>query len=403
MTNPEAQNALQQAILALQQGDRSQVRRWASLAARLDPTNEQPWMIMASAASPQASVAYLQHALHLNPDNPAAQKGMVWALERVKEGQAAQQAKAVAQTANTAPTPIAETTRPVAVAASISTAPLSATLVTTAPPRTRLPWWVIAASALALIALCVFGFAATWISLGNQNAPQALAVWFGATQTPLAISSVLPTPTPIHPKTTQATARNTPPAVKTALPSASPTRKPPSPTATPQPTATLPPTATPVPPTETAIPQENPLVVIVPTEVPPTEVPQPPAPTPLPGVGAAEHWIDVDLTTQRTYAYEGQSLVKEMIVSTGTWDHPTVTGQFHIYVKYRYADMRGPGYDLPAVPFTMYFYQDYGLHGTYWHHNFGTPMSHGCVNLRTDDAGWLFDWAEVGTLVNVHY
>ena len=47
--------------------------------------------------------------------------------------------------------------------------------------------------------------------------------------------------------------------------------------------------------------------------------------------------------------------------------------------------------------------EGYGLHGTYWHHNFGTPMSHGCVNLQTDDAGWLFGWASVGTLVNVHY
>ena len=51
----------------------------------------------------------------------------------------------------------------------------------------------------------------------------------------------------------------------------------------------------------------------------------------------------------------------------------------------------------------MYFYKGYGLHGTYWHNNFGTPMSHGCVNLATGDAGWLFSWASVGTVVNVHY
>ena len=65
--------------------------------------------------------------------------------------------------------------------------------------------------------------------------------------------------------------------------------------------------------------------------------------------------------------------------------------------------MAGPGYYLPNVPYTMYFYQGYGLHGTYWHHNFGTPMSHGCVNLATPDAEWLYNWASVGTLVNVHY
>jgi lipoprotein-anchoring transpeptidase ErfK/SrfK len=50
----------------------------------------------------------------------------------------------------------------------------------------------------------------------------------------------------------------------------------------------------------------------------------------------------------------------------------------------------------------MYFYKGYALHGTYWHSNFGVPMSHGCVNFRTSDAETLFNWAEVGTLVNVH-
>lgn len=116
-----------------------------------------------------------------------------------------------------------------------------------------------------------------------------------------------------------------------------------------------------------------------------------------------ERWIDVDLTHQRTYAYEGKKLVRAFVVSTGVWQHPTVTGQYHIYVKYVAADMTGPGYYLPDVPYVMYFYRGYGLHGTYWHHNFGVPMSHGCINLKTDDAHWLFNWASVGTLVNIHY
>ena len=103
------------------------------------------------------------------------------------------------------------------------------------------------------------------------------------------------------------------------------------------------------------------------------------------------------------YAYRGTELVNSFLVSTGTWDHPTVTGQYRIYVKYEYTDMSGPGYYLTNVPYTMYFYDGYGLHGTYWHNNFGTPMSHGCVNLRTEDAQWLFEFASVGTPVNVHY
>ena len=104
------------------------------------------------------------------------------------------------------------------------------------------------------------------------------------------------------------------------------------------------------------------------------------------------------------YAYEGSTLIRTFLVSTVVAAHPTVTGQFHVYVKYRYALMTGPGYYLPNVPYTMYFYESYGLHGTYWHHNFGHPMSHGCVNLKTEDAQWLYEnFVSIGTLVNVHY
>jgi len=122
-----------------------------------------------------------------------------------------------------------------------------------------------------------------------------------------------------------------------------------------------------------------------------------------PSVGNGERWIDVNLSQQMVYAYEGDIIVNSFLVSTGTWATPTVTGQYNIYVKYRSAKMSGPGYYLPNVPYIMYFYKGYGLHGTYWHNNFGTPMSHGCVNLRTPDAEWLYGWASVGTLVNVHY
>jgi lipoprotein-anchoring transpeptidase ErfK/SrfK len=81
--------------------------------------------------------------------------------------------------------------------------------------------------------------------------------------------------------------------------------------------------------------------------------------------------------------------------------YPTPVGRYRIYVKYVSTLMRGPGYYLPNVPYTMYFYGGYGLHGTYWHNNFGRPMSHGCVNLPTAEAKWFFDWAPVGTPVIV--
>jgi lipoprotein-anchoring transpeptidase ErfK/SrfK len=141
-------------------------------------------------------------------------------------------------------------------------------------------------------------------------------------------------------------------------------------------------------------------------DTPTTESVAPPPSAPLPDIaksGNGMRWIDIDLTNQAVYAYEGDVMINSFIVSTGTWLTPTVTGQYKVYVKYRYDDMSGPGYFLPDVPYVMYFYKGYGLHGTYWHNNFGTPMSHGCINLRTDDAAWLFDWASIGTVVNVHY
>lgn len=116
---------------------------------------------------------------------------------------------------------------------------------------------------------------------------------------------------------------------------------------------------------------------------------------------SGERWILVDLATQTTHAYEGDQLVRSFLVSTGRAATPTVTGQYRIWLKLRYDDMRGPGYYLRDVPYTMYFYKGYGLHGTYWHSNFGTPMSHGCVNLTIDDSAWLYDFAEEGTVVYV--
>ena len=111
--------------------------------------------------------------------------------------------------------------------------------------------------------------------------------------------------------------------------------------------------------------------------------------------------ILVSTADQRIYAYENGQLVHTHLASTGRSVTPTVLGDYHIYVKYVADDMSGPDYFLPQVPYTMYFYQGYAIHGTYWHNSFGRPMSHGCVNLPVDEAEWFFNFAEVGTLVRV--
>ncbi|MBI4035239.1 MAG: L,D-transpeptidase [Candidatus Chisholmbacteria bacterium] len=116
-------------------------------------------------------------------------------------------------------------------------------------------------------------------------------------------------------------------------------------------------------------------------------------------VSGEEKWIEVNLTEQKLRAHEGDSIVYEFPVSSGKFA-PTPVGEFRIWSKFKYTKMeggvKGTGtyYYLPNVPYTMYFYQGYGIHGTYWHNNFGQPMSHGCVNVSIPDAEKLFYWAE---------
>lgn len=165
-----------------------------------------------------------------------------------------------------------------------------------------------------------------------------------------------------------------------------------TPTQTPTPTAT--PTITPTP-TVTPLPSPTPTATLRPvsSSVYSTD------PSELAGEG---RWIDVDLSEQRVTAYEGATAVRTFIVSTGVARYPTLTGQYRVYLKLFSTPMSGPGYYLPGVPYTMYYDRGYALHGTYWHSNFGTPMSHGCINLYTPDAEWLFNFASIGTLVNIH-
>jgi lipoprotein-anchoring transpeptidase ErfK/SrfK len=168
----------------------------------------------------------------------------------------------------------------------------------------------------------------------------------------------------------------------------------PTPTFTPTPTPTNTPTPTPTfTPTATPTPMSTSSAVIY----PPGNLKTRPA-----HIGVDEFWIEVNLSDQELLAHRGDAVVKRFSVSTGRWATPTVLGQYQVYVKLVSTHMSGPGYSLPNVPYTMYFYKGYGIHGTYWHNNFGTPMSHGCVNMVTSEAQWVFNQSVVGTWVIVH-
>ncbi len=118
---------------------------------------------------------------------------------------------------------------------------------------------------------------------------------------------------------------------------------------------------------------------------------------------SSDRWISIDLSEQRLIAWEGNKAVYALIVSTGKDSTPTRTGTFKIQTKYPVARMIGPDYDVPDVPFTMYYDGGMAIHGAYWHNNFGTPVSHGCTNVAVNHAEWLFNWASIGTPVVVHY
>lgn len=112
--------------------------------------------------------------------------------------------------------------------------------------------------------------------------------------------------------------------------------------------------------------------------------------------------IEINVTEQTLTAYQGDAVVMHTSVSTGRPATPTVLGRYNIRTKIPSQRMRGPGYDLPNVPSVMYFYAGYAIHGAYWHNNFGQVMSHGCVNMRLDEAAALYEWAGIGTEVHVY-
>lgn len=120
-----------------------------------------------------------------------------------------------------------------------------------------------------------------------------------------------------------------------------------------------------------------------------------------------ERWIDVNLTAQTLVAFEGERPIYATLISSGKEskikdkDHRTPTGEWRIREKHITTTMDGDGtaagdlpYSIEDVPYVMYFFKSYALHGAFWHANFGTQMSHGCVNLAPLDAKYLFFFAD---------
>ena len=115
-------------------------------------------------------------------------------------------------------------------------------------------------------------------------------------------------------------------------------------------------------------------------------------------------WLKVDLSAQKAYAYKGTTLVNTFNVATGKTGHRTDNGVYYVNVKYRTQTMRGEDYVTPNVPWISYFNGGEGFHGASWNYyniNRGIPSSHGCVNMYVNDAKWVYDFAPIGTKVEV--
>ncbi|HSM25554.1 MAG TPA: L,D-transpeptidase [Anaerolineaceae bacterium] len=321
---------------------------WAKVLTEISPDQEEGWLILAAYSSPKDSVRFLIKALEVNPGSERARQGMDWAIKRLRKENQIKQTSATSSPLEEQKQIIHPKSEP------------------TRQPQTTSRRFLLVGG-LLLLTLIIFGAWLMFPTIETVFAKQPLA------NRPVgAIQKFTITPTATSTATSTATATST------STPTSTPTN---TPTATATPTYTSTPTATSTP---------RPTLVSNYGAVIPEEV------------NENTRWIDIDLSDQMLYAYIGDTVVNSFLVSTGTWQTPTVIGEYHVYVKYRFTDMRGPGYYLKDVPYTMYFYKGYGIHGTFWHDNFGTPMSHGCVNMRTSEAEWLYNFASVGTLVNVH-
>jgi lipoprotein-anchoring transpeptidase ErfK/SrfK len=393
---------------AIRRGDKGEARRLLQEAARQNPADHRAWLGLAAVAhTPRESLTLIDKAAEIKPDNPAVHQARKWA-----EGLAAKQVKAAPQPqpetkARPTGTPVRETAlqeRLKNQKAAPAPQPIPTPIVheVDADPVLTMRRVIGAAAVLGIIiAVSLAGWFAysTWWGGSSPVNNNALA----PVSTPTAAEIALLPEITILPEVVAAAnadANNLREDAAAAVVEA---------------------TATPNPIQAKNIIQEageprlrwtvTPLPTLTPTPSPtwfPTFVSPLSAADIVKPVGLLpnERWIDVSLSTQSLVAYEGDTPVFETLVSSGLANHPTVTGQFRIWLRFPAQTMDGTrlGYDyyLEDVPYVQYFFEDYALHGTYWHSNFGRPMSHGCVNLSTPDAEWLYNFADYGTVVTVH-
>ena len=367
----QADQVLRHAIEALQRGDKHTARHLAQIAVSLEPGMEDPWLILAAVARPRASLIYLERALEINPQSERARKGLQWAWARSVNTPAE-------PTCPKAPTfsPLAEMhARPRQVDHK-------------GKSFLHLPSWVASTKWVSFPGLFLILVACLVV---------AWAVWPGTSSRVLAaihtnptasngshflswshLDLMKPTYTPLPSVTPALTATFTE-------------------TASPSPTPFSPDTATITP---TSLPKDTPQPAVVQPQAEFVNV-QPPA--------QGEKLIVVSIHEQRLYAYQGSTLVFRFIASTGS-GNSTLPGTFHVLDKiptafgadwdfwmpdwmgiYYAGDLENGIHALPLLPNGQYL----------WGNVLGTPITYGCVVLGVQEAQELYNWADVGTTVQI--
>ena len=413
----EARDLYRDGVAAALKGDRATAERLFRASLALEPQDHRAWLWLAGVvASPEESIEHLEHVLGLAPNDPHALAGIQWARHKLTVFHSAGAQDASASLAERR---------------SISTI-----VGRMMPINARwLPLiWIALASAVILVLLASAavlspggGFPLSLVRQAGGVTPEPPFAFtaVAGTNAPASVRAVTPTPTPI-PSSPE-------PVLSTAAPKETIAFKPTTQAWDTEPSVvTAAATAVLLPSTATTLQVEGLLLqeedvalnqpestssAIQPVEAPsflprwyPAVSPMsalrrsawPGATTtrdkipekPQPETSGAEKWIEVDIGEQTLRAFEGDQLIMEFTVSTGPQNAPTVEGEFRVLSKFSAIDMAGPGYFVPAVPYTMFFYDGYAIHGAYWHNRFGQPTGHGCVNMRPDEARRIFDWSD---------
>ncbi len=122
--------------------------------------------------------------------------------------------------------------------------------------------------------------------------------------------------------------------------------------------------------------------------------------------GREDKVLKISIPDQRLTCLEGNRVVFQTPISSGVYGVGTPLGDFRMLFQRHTSRMIGGGgdpYDLPGVAFPVYFTRSgVAIHGTYWHNDYGRRHSHGCVNVTSEAARWIFRWVEPHVPYDLH-